>query len=78
MTKIKDYNSRNFLKSLTDIENPNESKSLIYYYIHFMNKIIFNNKFFSDVKQAVTFYLFHSMFVPTLKKVTIDDRGKKK
>jgi len=68
------------LKSLTDIENPSESKSLIYYCIHFMNKIIFNNKLFSDVKQAVpffTFYLLHSMFVPTSKKVTIDDRGKK-
>lgn len=80
MTKIKDYNSRSMLKSLTDIENPSESKSLIYYCIHFMNKIIFNNKLFSDVKQAVpffTFYLLHSMFVPTSKKVTIDDRGKK-
>eukprot|EP00102_Acyrthosiphon_pisum_P026311 XP_016663521.1 PREDICTED: uncharacterized protein LOC107884923 [Acyrthosiphon pisum] len=54
MTKVKDFNSRNMLTSLTDIENPSE-----------------------NVKQAVTFYLLHSMFVPTSKKVTIDDRGKK-
>lgn len=71
--KIKDSQSTKLVEDLNEENLMTESK----YFMPFYDVLHCKKKLFLDSRDCYVFYLLHALFVPTSKKTTRDDKGRK-